>query len=192
MAPKEHYLVGYSRQKLLASRDPLNLRKLLQNMIFENIEKEVPLKDSVKLVVKNAMVLWKQSGIATIRTDHIEEKLEKEYMEWRRLNRNKHLISQTHKDRCDAFTAKLDLEFDVRPKRKTKVPVTAPSDSPETVSMATEQGQEEPFSFEIEEIGTEASGSDSKKKRRIGIETIAQEEQTSENRPYRGGIHESK
>lgn len=189
MASNEYYLIGFSRPKLLASRNPLTLRKLLQNMVFENVENSVPLKDSVKLVTKNAMVLWKQSKIETMRVDHIEEKLEKEYLEWRRLNQNKHLKSEVHQGKCDAFIAKLDREFDVKTKRKAQVPLTT-SSSPKSVQVATEKCAED-FSFEIEESETESQTAigDTKKRR---IETRARKQQTSQTRPHVEEIHESK
>lgn len=178
-----HYLIGNSLPRFIVSRRPLTLRKLLQNMAFENIKNAVPLKDSVKLVVKNAMVLWKQCKVDTIRSDHIEEKLEKEYLEWQRLKRNKHQTAQSYKDRCKLFEASLDVEFDV--KKSKKAPVTAPSHSPDTASMTTEQSEEQ-ISFEIEENQPTASGSGETKKRKSKVQTRAQKKLTSEREPHIG------
>lgn len=188
MAQKEYFLIGPSNERI-RSRNPPTLRKLLQNVVYENMEKKVPLGDSVKLVIKNAMVLWKHYGIETIRSDHCEEKLEKEYMDWQRLYRNRHLQSESQTKKRDALKAKLDLEFDVKRKRTYTKKVAGANNLPETQSIEpTEMKEsesvhiEENVPVETQQIEKQASFSEGTKKRQSGIQTRAQSDEIVESK----------
>lgn len=145
-------------------------------MVFENIENKVSLKDSVKLVIKNASVLWKNCDKQKVIIDHCEEKLEKEYLEWQQLNQYKHKNTDLQIKKRGAFIAKLDREFDIRLKQTTETPVTDASDSLDTISKI----EEEDIPLEMVQSEEEVSGKVDAKKSGIAIKTRAQIQRTSE------------
>lgn len=116
---KEHYLVGLASKHI--GRNPPTLRKLLQNCLFYH-EQNNTVPASVALAIKNAMTVWESMGIAVKRFDHCEEKLKREYKEWKTLKDNQYSQSAGQIRRREAFIEKLDAEFDVKrePKNDSK------------------------------------------------------------------------
>lgn len=185
MAQKELFLIGFPIERI-TGRTPPTLRKLLQNVAFENIDNGTPVRDSVKLVIKNTMALWKQCGIETRRSDHCEEKLQKEYLEWQKLSWRQHVKTDAEMKKRDAFKAKMNLEFDVKAKRTEKKGASEARNSPETQSteapdlnIEMEQSESVPIeqaaSLETQHIEMEASGSKETKKRPFGKQTRAEQ-----------------
>lgn len=179
MAEKKYYLIGFSKEKIVNLRKPPTLRMLLENLAFKYEEsKKKSLRESVKVVIKNAMELWNACGIETIRFDHCVEKLEKEYYEWQHIYRNRRYETDEQNKIREAFKAKLDLVFDVTRKRIDKKSAGSSSNFPETESMKTDE-IETSESLQLEQNisqSEKASVSEVIKKRQSGMERTAQEQ----------------
>lgn len=109
----KYFLIGSSTESVIC-RKPVTLRVLMKNLLFEHLENNVKIDESVKLVIERATDLWEKFGVKTIRRDHLEEKLKAEYMKWQRLKWRKGQISKLYKDDCKAFQLRLDQTFGLK------------------------------------------------------------------------------
>lgn len=192
MAQEEYFLIGTPKQRIFG-RTPPTLKQLLQFVAFEHMENKKPIRESVNLVIKSAMDIWNQSGSQTIRFDNCVTKLEKEFLDWQYIFRNRHSKTNEQIQVRETFKAKLNLIFDVTPKRIDEETASGSSGVPETESMETEDVEQSASSqFDVTQTEMEASGSGAIMKRPSAMRQREQTQQISGKRLHSDAESESK
>lgn len=133
----KYFLIGCSTESVIC-RKPPTLRVLMKNLLFEHLENNMKIDESVKLVIDRATDLWDKFAVKTIRRDHLEEKLKAEYKKWQKLKWKKGQIMNSYKDECKAFQVRLDQTFGLKRGFIRKIEKNVHDASSESDAMQTQ------------------------------------------------------
>lgn len=137
-----HFLVGIGEKEIKTNRSATpTLRVLLQHLLYHHLEHRKPLRESIKLVVENAMKIWQKFDFEIRRSDNIEAALIKEYNDYLQISKNQASKTQEQRERRAEFVKKLDIPFNFKkqnPKRSFDVDRNIQSEASTSTSQVVE------------------------------------------------------
>ncbi|KAJ8673763.1 hypothetical protein QAD02_005025 [Eretmocerus hayati] len=104
------YLIGFPSPQITSNKLPTN-EQVLRVLMFNTRHCKLSLKDSIVLAIKEVAIFYEKAGIPMRRTDKCQEKLDKLYKDYRKIQKSSKRPS--HKAQEDEFVSKLGKLFDV-------------------------------------------------------------------------------
>ena len=118
---KSHiYLIGYVNDKPIHKNKLPTLRECLSVFFYCHINHKKTLKASAHIVAAEVINIWQQTGIPTIRLDHIEDHLLEVHAQWNHLKKNMQRRTTKQIANESELSSKFDKLFDIATKDAEK------------------------------------------------------------------------
>lgn len=109
---KSAFLVGVLNHEICGPKLPSN-RQVLSFLFFNTRVRNLSLRESSKLVIRECFKYWEKAGIPMRQFHHCSKKLSKLYLEWKVLKKNEKKTTVSFKQRESKFADNLDNLYDI-------------------------------------------------------------------------------